>query len=272
MKENIRKILREQITADDFCLPVKGWKGLPLSANQLFGACRNKKVKQLEKDTCKKCEKCKKGDKCIKCKCCRIHKGADIVVNSGTELYAPAGGTIVKSHITSDGCGGFIRIDHGNGIETKYCHLREREVKKDEEVVKGQLLGLTGGDSGDVGNGNSSNAHLHYEVLKNGKAINPVTHGYLDGGPCDVQDVIVVDDKTDEEESERVNPKAVRAQQKLLYLAGYLDENTFIPGELDEITIEAIKEVQETHELTVTGIMDRDTYFALKKDAYGPSE
>ena len=153
---------------------------------------------------------------------------------------------------------------------TKYCHLKERYVHKDDPVEKGQLIALVGGDSGDVGAGNSSNAHLHYSVVKNNKAVDPVANGYLDGGSCDATDVIVVDDT--EEEKEKVNPKAVRGQQKLLQLAGYLEANSFIPGELDEITIEAIKEVQETHELTVTGIMDKETYFALKEDAYGPSE
>ena len=184
MKRLIRKIIKEQISVEDFCLPVAGWGG-SLAGDQVFGAYRSKKVeKQADPtDTCKKCKRCTTD--CIKCNCCRKHKGVDLVVNSGTDVKSPEAGTVVYSHVTSDGCGGYIRIDHGNGIETKYCHLKERKVSKDEEVIKGQVIGVSGGDASDVGNGNSTHAHLHYEVLKNSSAIDPKSNGYLDNAICE---------------------------------------------------------------------------------------
>jgi len=73
---------------------------------------------------------------------------------------------------TPNGCGGFVKIDHDE-YSTKYCHLKKWTVKTGEKVVKGQLIGISGGDKNDPYNGNSKGAHLHYEVVKNGRNINP---------------------------------------------------------------------------------------------------
>tara|TARA_R110001599_G_scaffold17853_2_gene70940 strand:- start:1214 stop:2158 length:945 start_codon:yes stop_codon:yes gene_type:complete len=197
MKELIRKILKEQTDVSGFCIPVNGW-GKSLTSSQKFGACRNKKVKKLAEDSCSKCEKCRKGDKCIKCKCCRKHKGNDLTVNSGTPLLAAHAGQVTIASMTHDpnGYGGMIEIKHADGIKTRYGHCSQIDVKVGEDVNRGQVIGKSGGDSSDPGNGNSSHAHLHYEVIRGGKPLDPITDGYLNvecGDPVD--NIVVIDDE-----------------------------------------------------------------------------
>jgi murein DD-endopeptidase MepM/ murein hydrolase activator NlpD len=102
------------------------------------------------------------------------HKGVDIDAPSGTPVYSPLDGTITKSlDTTPNGCGGHIRIDHGGGIETKYCHLKQMVVKPGDKVKRGEHIGYTGGGDDDPGRGISTGPHLHYEVLIDGEAIDP---------------------------------------------------------------------------------------------------
>jgi len=187
MKGLIRQILREQVDYSSFCLPVKGWNGTT-SAGQKFGARRKK----------------------------RTHGGIDLSTDSGDPLYAPEDGTIkyakfftpwdnslcpgcskedkIKANRANgyDGCGGYLRIKHANNIETKYCHLKRMDVSPGESVVRGQVIGLTGGDDAahspsgveDKGRGNSSASHLHYEVLINNTKVNP-DPDFVRNGECD---------------------------------------------------------------------------------------
>ena len=179
MKHLIRKILKEQVDYSNFCLPVKGWGGTT-SAGQKFGARRTHGP----------------------------HGGIDLSTDSGDPLYAPEDGTIKYAKFFTpwdpslnktenrangyDGCGGYLRIEHANNIETKYCHLKRMDVSPGETVVRGQLIGLTGGDSAtnspsgvdDKGRGNSSHSHLHYEVLINGTKVNP-DPDFVRNGECD---------------------------------------------------------------------------------------
>jgi len=211
VKELIRKILREQTETVSLCIPINGWLGRNLSGSQKFGACRNKKVKKLSVDTCNKCLKCRKGDDCIKCKCCRKHKGNDLTTNSGTPLLSAADGKVTIASMTYDpnGYGGFIEIKHDNGIETRYGHCSQIDVEVGEDVKRGQVIGKSGGDSSDPGNGNSSHAHLHYEVVVNGSRVDPKSGGYLnvECGNTEVitVDVITVDDKEEPIDDEKKN-------------------------------------------------------------------
>lgn len=101
------------------------------------------------------------------------HKGVDLAAKSGTPIYSPANGVVVASRDAKGKCGGFIKIDHGK-YETKYCHVRKFDVvKKGDNVIKGQLIGYTGGGSRDPYKGNSMGPHLHYEVLVGGTHVNP---------------------------------------------------------------------------------------------------
>lgn len=102
------------------------------------------------------------------------HQGVDIPANSGTPVYAPENGTVIAAKDTTPNrCGGFIQLDHGKVI-TKYCHLSKWSVAQGETVKKGQVIGYTGGGLNDPYRGDSSGAHLHYEIKdKSGLALNP---------------------------------------------------------------------------------------------------
>lgn len=104
----------------------------------------------------------------------RFHAGIDFTAPRGVEVYATADGVVklVKSEIW--GYGQHIIIDHGNGFETLYGHLSKFSIKQGQSVKRGQLIGLVGST------GKSTAPHLHYEVHKNGEAINPAFFFYND--------------------------------------------------------------------------------------------
>lgn len=101
------------------------------------------------------------------------HSGIDIAVPSGTNVISPANGIVVDSEIRNNSCGGTLFIDHGNGLKSRYCHLKKIDVKKGDTIAQGDSLGLTGGAKGDIGRGNSGGAHLHFELYDNGKPVDP---------------------------------------------------------------------------------------------------
>lgn len=108
------------------------------------------------------------------------HSGIDIAVPSGTNVISPANGIVVDSEIRNNSCGGTLFIDHGNGLKSRYCHLKKIDVKKGDTIAQGDSLGLTGGAKSDIGRGNSGGAHLHFELYENGKPIDP--EPYIKGG------------------------------------------------------------------------------------------
>jgi len=109
------------------------------------------------------------------------HGGVDLNAKVGTPIYSPANGVVRAARDTTpNACGGFVKINHGK-YTTKYCHLIKFDVvKKGDKVVKGQLIGYTGGAKGGQYAGNSLGPHLHYEVLIGGKHVDPErVHGRL---------------------------------------------------------------------------------------------
>ena len=98
-----------------------------------------------------------------------FHKGIDLAAPRGTPIYAPAAGT-VKHSGSNGGYGLMIKINHGNGVETRYGHCSKLIVKKGEKVKKGQLIALVGST------GVSSGNHVHFEVRINGEAVDPQVH------------------------------------------------------------------------------------------------
>lgn len=96
----------------------------------------------------------------------RFHGGVDMACPKGTEIHIPADGVVVKSG-WNGGYGNYIKVKHGNGYETVYGHLSRVSVKKGEKVKKGDVIGKVGST------GRSTGSHLHYEILKNKKRVNP---------------------------------------------------------------------------------------------------
>lgn len=104
------------------------------------------------------------------------HKGVDIAAPSGSEVLCPADGVVEQAlDTTPNGCGGMVKINHGNVI-TKFCHLKRWVVSNGQQVKKGEIIGYSGGGRTDQFHGTSSGPHLHYEILdSSGLAMNPST-------------------------------------------------------------------------------------------------
>lgn len=96
-----------------------------------------------------------------------FHPGIDIANDVGTPVMATADGTVIDSGWNAGGYGYMVDIDHGNGIVTRYAHNSEVAVQTGAQVKKGQVIAYMGST------GFSTGPHVHYEVLVNGKAVNP---------------------------------------------------------------------------------------------------
>lgn len=98
----------------------------------------------------------------------KMHWGIDFTADTGTEVYATGNGIVVECETKMWGYGKSVIIDHGYGYKTRYAHLSEFKVKKGDRITRGQLIGLVGST------GKSTAPHLHYEVERNGKKVNPI--------------------------------------------------------------------------------------------------
>lgn len=104
-----------------------------------------------------------------------VHPGVDIPVPSGTPVKAPANGKVITADLTSNRiCGGTIDIDYGNNLWSRFCHLKRIDVKKGDIVKQGQVVGLTGGGKGEIGQGRSQGPHLHMALLQGNKKLDPL--------------------------------------------------------------------------------------------------
>lgn len=96
------------------------------------------------------------------------HQGVDYRLPIGEQVWAAGSGNI-KFAGWKAGYGWCIFIDHGNGYETRYAHLSKQWVLQGKDIQKMALIGEVGET------GNARGAHLHYEIWRNGKAIDPAT-------------------------------------------------------------------------------------------------
>jgi septal ring factor EnvC (AmiA/AmiB activator) len=95
-----------------------------------------------------------------------MHYGVDLKAPLRTPIMAPAPGTVVFAGWRGE-YGRVVEIDHGNGISTRYAHLRKLLVKKGQEVAHREEIALLGSS------GRSTGAHVHYEILVDGKPNDP---------------------------------------------------------------------------------------------------
>ena len=98
----------------------------------------------------------------------KMHWGLDFTAETGTNVYATGNGVVKEIEQKRWGYGNSVIIDHGFGYTTRYAHLSAFKVKKGDKVVRGQVIGLVGST------GKSTAPHLHYEIEKNGKKIDPI--------------------------------------------------------------------------------------------------
>ncbi|NLA70669.1 MAG: peptidoglycan DD-metalloendopeptidase family protein [Clostridiales bacterium] len=96
----------------------------------------------------------------------RQHEGIDFAASTGTPIYAADGGTVEIAGVYG-GYGYTVQINHGNGSITRYGHCNELYVSVGDKVAKGDNIAAVGNT------GNSTGAHLHFEIRVNGTAVDP---------------------------------------------------------------------------------------------------
>ncbi len=107
----------------------------------------------------------------------KFHYGMDFSAPTGTEIFATGDGVVVKVRRSYTGYGRHIVIRHGFGYETLYAHMSKTLVSKGQKVKRGETIGLVGNT------GTSVAPHLHYEVSKDGKKVNPAHYYFNDLSP-----------------------------------------------------------------------------------------
>jgi murein DD-endopeptidase MepM/ murein hydrolase activator NlpD len=111
------------------------------------------------------------------------HKGIDFGTPSGTALTAVTDGVISIMGNEAKGYGRWVEVKHEDGTSSRYAHMSQVSVYKGQKVVAGQVIGRSGGKKGQAGAGNSTGAHLHFEILnERGVKVNPAP--YLSGAPA----------------------------------------------------------------------------------------
>ena len=95
-----------------------------------------------------------------------FHEGLDFSADTGSPIYAAAGGIVSTAEQTPD-YGKIVKIDHGSGLETRYAHASKLFVRAGERVEKGQKIAEVGST------GRSTGPHLHYEIRLAGNPLDP---------------------------------------------------------------------------------------------------
>lgn len=104
----------------------------------------------------------------------KFHEGIDIEANKGASIKAALGGTVEEAG-SSPSYGNYVRLGHAGGFETVYAHCSSVNVQKGAAVKQGENIAKVGDT------GTSAGVHLHFEVLKDGKPVNPLDYISLGG-------------------------------------------------------------------------------------------
>jgi murein DD-endopeptidase MepM/ murein hydrolase activator NlpD len=104
----------------------------------------------------------------------KMHHGIDLAGRVGTKIYASGGGVVEVAEHNRYGYGKEVIIDHGFGYRSIYAHLHDILVSAGDTIKRGQLIGTLGNT------GRSTGPHLHYEIRKNDRAVNPMYYFYED--------------------------------------------------------------------------------------------
>ena len=102
----------------------------------------------------------------------KFHFGMDFTAPRGTPVYASGDGVVKRADNSSSGYGKHIRINHGYGYMSLYAHLYKYNVRANQKVQRGDLIGFIGST------GRSEAPHLHYEIFKDEERINPINFYY----------------------------------------------------------------------------------------------
>ncbi len=116
----------------------------------------------------------------------KMHWGCDFSAPTGTDIYATGKGKVIKVVKQRRGYGNHVVIDHGYNYKTLYGHMSSINVKEGDKVRRGDIIGAVGNT------GTSTAPHLHYEVLKDGKKIDPINFFYNDLSPEEFDQMVEI--------------------------------------------------------------------------------
>ncbi|MGA1776949.1 MAG: M23 family metallopeptidase [Flavobacteriaceae bacterium] len=112
------------------------------------------------------------------------HYGMDFSAKKGTPVYATGNGVVKRADNRASGFGNHIRIDHGFGYVSLYAHLSKYNVRRGQKVKRGDIIGYVGNT------GRSAGPHLHYEIFKDNKKINPLNFYYGNLSPEEFKELL----------------------------------------------------------------------------------
>ncbi len=114
----------------------------------------------------------------------KFHYGMDFSGQTGIEIHATGNAKVVRIRKSRRGYGNQITLDHGFGYKTSYSHLSKILVSRGQTVKRGEVIGRMGST------GKSTAPHLHYEVIKDGRKVNPIYFFYSDLSAEEYDDLI----------------------------------------------------------------------------------
>ena len=114
----------------------------------------------------------------------KFHPGLDFSAPQGTPIYATAEGTVQTAGNLGNGYGNHIVIQHGYSYSTLYGHMSRLKAKRGQRVKRGEVIGYVGST------GKSTGSHLHYEVFKGRKRLDPIYFFYNDLTPEQYQQIL----------------------------------------------------------------------------------
>jgi len=120
----------------------------------------------------------------------KFHSGMDFTAPTGTEVYATGNGVIRTVKSARRELGNHIIVDHGFGYQTVYAHLDRFNVRVGQKVKRGDVIGFVGST------GLSTAPHLHYEVLANGKHVDPALYYFNDLTPEEYERMLEISSKS----------------------------------------------------------------------------
>jgi len=160
----ITKELAVQSKSLDYILKLAKAKNNLLSAIPAIQPVRNENLKRMASGFGYRTDPFTKARK--------MHEGMDFTAKTGTPIFATGDGVVERADNTVSGYGNHIVIRHGFGYETLYGHLSKYKSRAGQRVKRGDIIGYVGST------GRSEGPHLHYEVHKNGKVVNPLNFYY----------------------------------------------------------------------------------------------
>lgn len=116
----------------------------------------------------------------------KLHTGVDFTAKTGTEIFAAGDGVVFNVKKSYTGYGQHVIIDHGFGYKTLYAHMSKFKVRKGQKVKRGDVIGLVGNT------GTSTGPHLHYEVIRDNKKIDPANFFFNDLNFEEYQEMIEI--------------------------------------------------------------------------------